>query len=285
MRHAYVDRNSLLGDPDFVDNPVRELIAKGYAAKIRAAIEPARPAISADLRPGVAPHEGSNTTHYSIVDDAGNAVSVTYTLNDWFGARVVAAGTGVLLNNEMDDFATKAGRRQPDGFVQGRRQRDRAGQDAAEFDDARRSSRRTASRCWFSARPAAAASSPPCCRRSSTSSISSMNIQEAVDAPRIHHQWLPDITNVEPLRAVARHPQSARGHGVSVRRSRSRPTMSPRSWSARRGSAATPIGRQQVLRRQRSASRHGTGAGLLAHSVAGRASGPFLQRPSQPALP
>src|ERR1019366_130676 len=106
MRHAYVGRNSLLGDPDFVHNPVRELIARSYAAKIRDAIKPDAAGISRDLRQGVAPHEGSNTTHFSIIDEAGNAVSMTYTLNDWFGARVVAAGTGVLLNDEMDDFTS-----------------------------------------------------------------------------------------------------------------------------------------------------------------------------------
>ncbi len=111
MRHAYLDRNSYLGDPDFVKNPIERLLDKDYAAKIRAAIDPARAAISKDLKPGVPPHEGSNTTHYSIVDGKGNAVAVTYTLNDWFGAKVTAARTGVLLNNEMDDFTDQARRR------------------------------------------------------------------------------------------------------------------------------------------------------------------------------
>ena len=109
MRHAYVDRNSWLGDPDFVTNPIARLLDKRYAAKIRAAIDPARAGVSESLKRGVAPHEGSNTTHYSIVDVKGNAVAVTYTLNDWFGAKVTAAGTGVLLNNEMDDFTVKPG--------------------------------------------------------------------------------------------------------------------------------------------------------------------------------
>ncbi|MDF9881811.1 gamma-glutamyltranspeptidase [Pseudomonas silensiensis] len=86
MRHAYVDRNSYLGDPDFVKNPIEHLLDKNYATKIRAAINPQKAGVSRELKPGVAPHEGSNTTHYSIVDKWGNAVSVTYTLNDWFGA-------------------------------------------------------------------------------------------------------------------------------------------------------------------------------------------------------
>ena len=119
MRHAYVDRNSYLGDPDFVKNPIDHLLDKNYAAKIRAAIDPHKAGVSKDIKPGVAPHEGSNTTHYSIVDKDGNAVSVTYTLNDWFGARVMAGKTGVLLNDEMDDFTSKIGVPNMYGLVQG----------------------------------------------------------------------------------------------------------------------------------------------------------------------
>src|SRR6476620_1272116 len=88
MRHAYVDRNSYLGDPDFVKNPLDRLLDKKYAEKIHAAIDPQKAGISSQMKPGVPPHEGANTTHYSIVDSHGNAVAVTYTLNDWFGARV-----------------------------------------------------------------------------------------------------------------------------------------------------------------------------------------------------
>ncbi|HKW83856.1 MAG TPA: gamma-glutamyltransferase, partial [Burkholderiaceae bacterium] len=119
MRHAYVDRNSYLGDPDFVKNPLERLLSKDYAAKLRAAIDPNKAGVSKDIKPGVAPHEGSNTTHYSIVDKWGNAVSVTYTLNDWFGAKVTAAKTGVLLNDEMDDFTAKIGVPNLYGLVQG----------------------------------------------------------------------------------------------------------------------------------------------------------------------
>ena len=119
MRHAYVDRNSYLGDPDFVNNPLARLLDKGYAEKIRAAIDPARAGVSKDLKPGVPPHEGTNTTHYSIMDKDGNAVSVTYTLNEWYGAHVTAAGTGVVLNDEMDDFTVKLGVPNVFGLVQG----------------------------------------------------------------------------------------------------------------------------------------------------------------------
>src|SRR5437762_6620865 len=119
MRHAYVDRNSYLGDPDCVKNPLDRLLDKNYAANIRAVIDPNKAAVSSEIKPGVAPHEGSNTTHYSIADKDGNAVSVTYTLNDWFGARVTAAKTGVLLNDEMDDFTSKIGVPNLYGLVQG----------------------------------------------------------------------------------------------------------------------------------------------------------------------
>ena len=119
MRHAYVDRNSYLGDPDFVSNPIAYLLDRHHVDAIRDAIDPLHAGISAELRPGVAPHEGSNTTHYSIIDRDGNAVAVTYTLNDAFGARVTAAGTGVLLNDEMDDFTIKPGVANLYGLVQG----------------------------------------------------------------------------------------------------------------------------------------------------------------------
>ena len=134
MRHAYVDRNNLLGDPDFVKNPVDQLTSKDYAAKIRAAIDPAHATRSADLAPGRPPHEGVETTHYSIVDKDGDAVAVTYSLNDAFGAKVVAGDTGVLLNDTMDDFTAKVGAANIYGLVQGEKNAIRARQDAAELD-------------------------------------------------------------------------------------------------------------------------------------------------------
>src|SRR4029078_2218910 len=104
MRHAYLDRNSYLGDPDYVKNPLDRLLDKGYAQQIRAAIDPAKAGVSRHMKPGTPPHEGSNTTHYSITDQQGNAVAVTYTLNDWFGARVTAAGHGVPLHHELHEL-------------------------------------------------------------------------------------------------------------------------------------------------------------------------------------
>ena len=119
MRHAYVDRNFQLGDPDFVKNPIDKLTSKDYAAAIRATIDPNKATASADLKPGTPPHEGTQTTHFSIVDSAGNAVSITYTINALFGARVIAGDTGFLLNDELDDFTVKPGVANMFGLVQG----------------------------------------------------------------------------------------------------------------------------------------------------------------------
>src|ERR1700722_18603529 len=195
MRHAFVDRNSL-GDPDFVSNPTAELIDKSYAAKIRDSIKPDKAGISSDLGQGVALHEGSNTTHFSIIDDAGNAVSMTYTLNDWFGARVVASGTGVLLNDEMDDFTPNPGVANADGLVRG---------DANAIAPRKTPlSSMTPTIATRDHRPVLILGTPGGSRIITTVLQTilnvvdfQMNIQEAVDAPRIHHQWMPDVTNVE----------------------------------------------------------------------------------------
>ncbi|MEW6704346.1 MAG: gamma-glutamyltransferase [Pseudomonadota bacterium] len=196
MRHAYVDRNSYLGDPDFVKNPLERLLSKDYAAQIRAAIDPAKAGVSKDLKPGVAPHEGSNTTHYSIVDQWGNAVSVTYTLNDWFGARLTAAGTGVLLNNEMDDFTAKVGVPNLYGLVQGEANAIAPGK--------RPLSSMSPTILAKDGKPVMVVGTPGG-SRIITAVLHTilnvvdygMNIQEAVDAPRFHQQWLPEATNVE----------------------------------------------------------------------------------------
>ena len=198
MRHAYVDRNSTLGDPDFVKNPLDRLLDKAYAAKIRAAIDPARAAVSKDVKPGVAPHEGSNTTHYSIVDSQGNAVAVTYTLNDWFGAKVTAAGTGVLLNNEMDDFTAKLGVPNIYGLVQGEANAIAPGK--------RPLSSMSPTIVTRDGQPVMVVGTPGGSRIISAvvhtiiNAIDyGMNVQEAVDATRFHQQSLPNPTNVEPF--------------------------------------------------------------------------------------
>ncbi len=196
MRHAYADRNSLIGDPDFVRNPIRELTDKSYAAKIRDAIKADKAGVSSDIRQGVAPHEGSNTTHFSIIDDASNVVSMTYTLNDWFGAKVVASGTGVLMNDEMDDFTPNAGAANIYGFVQG-------DANAIAPGKAPRSSM-TPTIITRDGKPVLILGTPGGSRIITTVLQTilnvvdfQMNIQEAVDAPRIQNQWLPDVTNIE----------------------------------------------------------------------------------------
>ena len=196
MRHAYMDRNSYLGDPDFVKNPIDRLLDKAYAAKIRETIDSKRAGISKDLKPGVAPHEGSNTTHYSIVDKDGNAVAVTYTLNDWFGAKVTAAGTGVLLNNEMDDFTVKVGVPNMYDLVQG--------QANAIAPGKRPLSSMSPTIVTQNGKPVMVAGTPggSLIITAVTHTILNvidygMNVQEAVDAPRFHQQWLPDLTNVD----------------------------------------------------------------------------------------
>jgi gamma-glutamyltranspeptidase/glutathione hydrolase len=196
MRHAYVDRNSYLGDPDFVKNPLERLLDKGYAAKIRAAIDPQKAAVSQNLKPGVPPHEGSNTTHYSIVDAKGNAVSVTYTLNDWFGAKVTAGGTGVLLNDEMDDFTAKLGVPNIYGLVQG--------QANAIAPGKRPLSSMSPTIVTKDGKPVMVVGTPGG-SRIITAVLHTiinvidygMDVQEAVDAPRFHQQWLPNPTNLE----------------------------------------------------------------------------------------
>ncbi len=196
MRHAYVDRNSSLGDPDYVQNPLERLLSKDYAAKIRAAIAPDKAGISRDIRPGEPPHEGSNTTHYSIVDRWGNAVSVTYTLNDWFGARVMPTGTGVLLNDEMDDFTVKAGVPNLYGLVQGEANAIQPGK--------RPLSSMSPTIVTQDGKPVMVLGTPGGSRiitavlHTIVNVIDyGMNVQEAVDAPRFHQQWLPETTNVE----------------------------------------------------------------------------------------
>jgi gamma-glutamyltranspeptidase/glutathione hydrolase len=196
MRHAYVDRNSYLGDPDFVSNPLAKLLDKKHAAAIRSAIDPQHAGVSKSLAPGVAPHEGSNTTHYSIVDRQGNAVAVTYTLNDWFGAKVVAEGTGVLLNNEMDDFTVKIGVPNLYGLVQGQ---------ANAIAPGKRPLSSMSPTIVSRDGQVVAVLGTPGGSRIPTAVVHTlinlidygMNLQEAVDAPRFHQQWLPEATALE----------------------------------------------------------------------------------------
>ncbi|WP_095082206.1 gamma-glutamyltransferase [Mesorhizobium sophorae] len=197
MRYAYVDRNSALGDPDFVDNPVSKLLDKAYAKDIRDKIDPFRAGVSQDLMPkGFG--ESKETTHYSIIDNDGNAVAVTYTLNGSFGAGVVADGTGILLNNEMDDFTQKPGVPNLYGLVQGE----------ANAIQPKKTPLSSMSPTVVAkdGKPFMVIGSPGGSRIITITLEAivnvvdhGMNIQEAIDAPRIHHQWLPDTVYIEPF--------------------------------------------------------------------------------------
>ncbi len=213
MRHAYVDRNNYLGDPDFIDNPVAHLLDKAYAGRIRDGIDPDRAGVSADIGRGVAPHEGSNTTHYSVVDRWGNAVAVTYTLNGWFGARVTATGTGVLLNNEMDDFTSKVGVPNGFGLVQGA---------ANAIAPGKRPLSSMAPTIMSRQGKPLLVLGTPGGSRIPTAIVQTivhvvdygMDIQSAIAAPRFHQQWLPEYTNLEAgtLETEVRAKLVAMGH-------------------------------------------------------------------------
>jgi gamma-glutamyltranspeptidase/glutathione hydrolase len=214
LRQAYYDRNNRLGDPDFVQNPVGELLDPAYAARVRAMIDPARARPSAQV--ATLPHEGSNTTSYAVVDAAGNAVSVTYTLNEWFGAKRMAPGTGVVLNNEMDDFTAKPGQANAFGLVQGASNAVGPGKTPL--------SSMAPTILVRDGKTAMVLGSPGGSRIITIvlNVISNvvdydMTVQEAVNAPRIHHQWLPDTIYAErfALSADTRAALAAMGHSVT----------------------------------------------------------------------
>ncbi|HUQ09833.1 MAG TPA: gamma-glutamyltransferase [Steroidobacteraceae bacterium] len=196
MRQAYIDRNQLLGDQKFVKNPAQQMLSKEYGARIRAGIDPRRAGVSSKLVPGAGFNEGNHTTHFSIADGFGNAVAVTYTLNDWFGARVTAGGTGVLLNNEMDDFTSKVGVPNLYGLVQGENNRIEPGK--------RPLSSMAPTIVLQGGKPWMILGTPGGSRIITAVTLTMLNVidygmdlQEAVDAPRIHQQWLPEETFVE----------------------------------------------------------------------------------------
>src|SRR5579872_6436739 len=198
MRHAYMDRNTYLGDPAFVNNPLDRLLSKEYAAEIRAHIEKDKATPSKAIGPGVAPHEKTETTHYSIIDGAGNAVALTYTINGIFGAGVIAPGTGFFLNDEMDDFTIKPGVPNMFGLVQGEANAIAPGK--------RPLSSMAPTLVSKDGRVMLALGSPGGSRIITIVLETALNMidydmqpQEAVDAPRIHHQWLPDQVYVEPF--------------------------------------------------------------------------------------
>ncbi|HWR30010.1 MAG TPA: gamma-glutamyltransferase [Negativicutes bacterium] len=197
MRYAYADRSEFMGDPDFVKVPVKGLTSKSYAETIRNKIDPAKATSSNEVRPGQpALHEGTNTTHFSIVDKWGNAVAITYTINDYYGCGAAVNGAGFLLNNEMDDFSIKPGVPNIYGLVGG---------DANAVEPYKRPlSSMSPTLILKDGKLFLVVGSPGGSRIITTvlQVISNvidhdMNIREAVDAPRIHMQWLPDELRIE----------------------------------------------------------------------------------------
>jgi gamma-glutamyltranspeptidase/glutathione hydrolase len=198
MKRAYADRALFLGDPDTVKVPVTKLISKDYAAQWRATIDPEHATPASDIRAGGAvDHEGHNTTHFSIVDKFGNAVSNTYTLNFSFGLGLVGEGTGIILNNELDDFAVKPDAPNAYGLI---------GYEANQPGPGKRPlSSMTPTVVLKDGKPFLITGSPGGSRIITTvlqvvvNVIDrGMDIAGAVSAPRIHNQWLPDQVFAEP---------------------------------------------------------------------------------------
>jgi gamma-glutamyltranspeptidase/glutathione hydrolase len=197
MRRYFADRAEYLGDPDFVKVPIAALLRPRYVAHLRSTIDSEKATPSAEIRAGeLAAYESPQTTHYSIVDELGNAVSVTYTLNNGFGSGVTATGLGFLLNDEMDDFAPKPGEPNSYGLIQGEAN--------AIAPNKTPLSSMTPTIVTRDGKLYLVVGSPggPTIINTVLQTILNvldfgMNAQQAVDQPRIHHQWMPDTLRVE----------------------------------------------------------------------------------------
>jgi gamma-glutamyltranspeptidase / glutathione hydrolase len=197
MKLAYADRSEYLGDPDFVDVPVAALTSKEYAAHLGGLIRRGRARPAVEIGPGdLAPYESPETTHFSIVDAAGNAVANTYTINFSYGTGLVAEGTGILLNNELDDFSAKPGVPNAYGLIGG---------DANAVAPHKRPLSSMAPTIVLAKGAPFLVTGSPGGPRIITTTLQiimnvidhGMNIAEATHAPRVHHQWLPDQLRIE----------------------------------------------------------------------------------------
>lgn len=215
MRRAFADRAEYLGDADFVKVPVAGLVDKGYAERLRSTISLERASTSKEIGAGKPPwYESEETTHFTVVDAEGNAVANTYTLNDSYGSAVVAKGTGILLNNEMDDFAAKPGTPNMYGLIQGERNAVAPRKRPLSAMTPTFVLRKDGS-LWFTV---GTPGGPTIINTVLTVIMNvvdyGMNIQQAIDAPRIHHQWLPDELVCEPygLSGDTEEALKSRGH-------------------------------------------------------------------------
>jgi gamma-glutamyltranspeptidase/glutathione hydrolase len=220
FRRAYADRNAALGDPDFVPMPLARLTSPEYAAERRATISLGRATPSREVGPGAsAPAENPHTTHFSIVDSAGNAVAVTTTINSFYGIRAVVAGAGFLLNNEMDDFSAKPGSPNQFGLVQGEPNAIAPGKRPLSAMSPTIVLTREGRLPLVLGSPGGSTIITNVFQNLSNVLDFGMGVQRAVGVPRIHHQHLPDEIGYEPgsLTAETLAALQAMGHTVKVR--------------------------------------------------------------------
>jgi gamma-glutamyltranspeptidase/glutathione hydrolase len=221
MRRAFADRAEYMGDTDFVKVPVAGLIEKSYAKTLRSTIKTDRASTSAEVRAGrPAGYESDDTTHFTVVDAEGNAVANTYTLNDSYGSKATVKGVGILLNNEMDDFAAKPGTANMYGLIQGERNAVAPRKRPLSAMTPTIVLRKDGS-LWFTIGSPGGPTIINTVLCVITNVIDyDMNIQQAIDAPRIHHQWLPDELVGEPygLSGDTQRALTARGHALAKQR-------------------------------------------------------------------
>ncbi|KOR05827.1 gamma-glutamyltransferase [Pluralibacter gergoviae] len=196
-KRAYADRSEYLGDPDFVKVPWQALTSKEYAKSLAAEIDINKAKPSSEIRPGkLAPYESNQTTHFSVVDKAGNAVAVTYTLNTTFGTGIVAGNTGIIMNNEMDDFSAKPGVPNVYGLVGG--EANAVGPKKRPLSSMSPTIVVKNGQTWLvTGSPGGSRIITTVLQMVVNTIDFGMNVAEATSAPRFHHQWLPDELRVE----------------------------------------------------------------------------------------
>ncbi|WP_255435695.1 gamma-glutamyltransferase [Paracoccus sp. S1E-3] len=217
MKLAYADRSEYLGDPDFVDVPIDALMSKEYAADMRDKISASFATPSEQIRPaGLAPYESDQTTHYSIIDKDGNAISNTYTINFSYGSGLVADGTGVLMNNEMDDFSAKPGVPNAYGLIGGDANAVQAGK--RPLSSMTPTIVNKDGEVWLvTGSPGGARIITTVLQVVMNMIDHDMNVAEASAAPRIHHQWLPDQLRIEEgISLDTQRALQAKGHVLSL---------------------------------------------------------------------